>query len=109
MPATQIIAQGQVQQVGQPVSVAGTAAHLVKTVSTPIPLQMPSSSSGASAVSINVTVPPQKANLGKFCQRHQYPPIVIRFPDTYPWLGVSPCHFVISIWASPPPPPQSDI
>ena len=81
LPATQIIAQGQVQQVGQPVSVAGTAAHLVKTVSTPIPLQMPSSSSGASAVSINVTVPPQKANLAtkatisQFHKTGQLPPM----------------------------------
>lgn len=66
MPATQIIAQGQVQQVGQPVSVAGTSAHLVKTVSTPVPLQLPTST----AVSINVTVPAQKTNIGIYATRY---------------------------------------
>ncbi|CAC5423288.1 EP400 [Mytilus coruscus] len=76
LPATQIIAQGQVQQVGQPVSVAGTAAHLVKTVSTPVPLQLPTST----AVSINVTVPAQKTNIATKAtisqlQKGQLPPM----------------------------------
>ncbi|XP_052073827.1 helicase domino-like isoform X2 [Mytilus californianus] len=76
LPATQIIAQGQVQQVGQPVSVAGTAAHLVKTVSTPVPLQLPTST----AVSINVTVPAQKTNIAtkatiSHLQKGQLPPM----------------------------------
>ncbi|XP_063395968.1 helicase SRCAP-like isoform X2 [Mytilus trossulus] len=76
LPATQIIAQGQVQQVGQPVSVAGTSAHLVKTVSTPVPLQLPTST----AVSINVTVPAQKTNIATKAtisqlQKGQLPPM----------------------------------